>query len=100
FAYKSPITLRILEPRIIKIIATIIAMDPKYIKYSFVSIKAYSLTIWAFSPCAIAFDKNQTDIICDRKATGARLVVVERPIGETNNSPIVTKKKLNTRHSG
>ena len=81
-------------------IASTIATSPENKKYCSVLITAYNLTICAFSPCAIAFVKNHSDIICERNASGDSFVVVDNPIGEIQSSPSVTSKKLSTNHNG
>src|SRR5699024_1629982 len=57
-------------------------------------------TIKEFIRWPTAFAKNHKIIRSDAKAAGANCVVADKPIGERNNSPRATKKKLDNNHKG
>src|SRR5699024_12520216 len=57
-------------------------------------------TIKEFIRWPTAFAKNHKIIVRDAKAAGTNCVVADKPIGERNNSPRATKKKLDNNHKG
>lgn len=76
------------------------AAPPKKPKYCTSDTLSNTFANCAFSACAAVLVKNHNAIVCAAKASGANLVVADKPTGDINNSPNTTNKNDATNQNG